>query len=114
MSLQIRETYVNQTKGYHLADWTPWYEPFTDNKGKLFRSLQREYGRCGSKMYIDTRNGETRTCGWVFTKKQQYGDTGRYGRPAEFYIQETWVEVRETVCSKKCFEDWKRKQEQEK
>jgi hypothetical protein len=39
--LQVKETYVNETKGYQFGD-VPWYEPYTDNIGKLFRTMQKE------------------------------------------------------------------------
>ena len=65
------------------------YEPFTDDTGKLFRSLQREYGKCVSKMYIDTATG-SKSIGWVFEKKVKYQDCNKY------YLQETWVELHET------------------
>ena len=33
------------------------YEPYTDNKGRLFRECQKEYGRCVSSVYMDTAEG---------------------------------------------------------
>jgi hypothetical protein len=85
--MKIRETYVNVTKGYRYGE-TEWYEPYTENIGRLFKSLQKEYGRCISKIYIDGYGGQVvGSCGWVFQKKIQYEDC------KEFYVQETWVEV---------------------
>jgi hypothetical protein len=92
--LQVKETFVNETKGYQFGD-VPWYEPYTDNIGKLFRTMQKEYGRCNSKMYIDTKSGGTKQVGWVFTKKMEYDDYR--GRGDRYYIREVWVEVRELV-----------------
>lgn len=92
--LQLKETYVNRTKGYQFGE-SDWYEPFTDDRQKLFLDLQREFGRRSSKMYVDLISGGVREIGWVFEKKMQYEDSGRYGRKPEFYIREVWVEVRE-------------------
>lgn len=58
------------------------YEPSTDNTGKLFRSLQGEYGKCISKMYHDDYHG---SIGWVFEKRVKFTDCD------EYYIQETWI-----------------------
>ena len=63
------------------------YEPYTDNIGKLFLALQREYGKCNSKIYIDTPDKKTNAIGWVFEKLQKYDDCN------EYYLQETWVEL---------------------
>ena len=57
------------------------YEPYTDNIGDLFLSLQREYGRCVSKVYI----GDGDPIGWVFQKRTKYTDCDKT------YLAETWV-----------------------
>lgn len=69
----------NETR-YMLGE-SDLYEPFTDNVGKLFLSLQREYGKCVSKVYV----GEDKSIaiGWVFQKMRKYDN--------EFYLQETRV-----------------------
>lgn len=85
--MRIQETFVNQTEDCIFGESEP-YEPYTDNTGKLFLNLQKEYGRCRSAMYIDKSDGSIIKCGWVFEKKMQYEDTGRYGRPKKFYIRE--------------------------
>ena len=72
---------------YGLGD-TEWYETFTDNKGELFRSLQKEHGRAG-KMYIDTEDGP-KQIGWVFKKRRRYADC------FDTYIHEVWVSVSTT------------------
>jgi hypothetical protein len=64
------------------------YEPYTDNIGDLFLSLQREYGRCQSKVYIDTSEG-VKAIGWVFQKRQKYQDCN------DTYLSETWVTLHE-------------------
>ena len=86
---EIREDYVIKRyngDSYRSGD-CDWYEPFTNNIGKLFRSLCKEFGRCISKMYRDY-NGQHLMCGWVFEKRHQYSDT------KEWYKVETWIEVK--------------------
>lgn len=87
----ISESWVNATEGYRIGD-SGEYEPFTDNIAKLFRSLQKEYGRCVSNMYCDTPEamsdtGKAPAIGWVFQKIDHYEDTG------EPYLKETWVSL---------------------
>ena len=84
-NISIKETWVNRTKNYIVGE-TEYYESFTDNVGQLFRSLQKEFGRCTSKVYIDLPN-EVNPVGWVFVKMVKYDDTDDY------YLQETWVTV---------------------
>ena len=90
--LEIMETWVNSTQG-HIVGNTEFYKPYTDNMKRLFRSLQREYGRCISKMYIDIleqpeRIRKTQSIGYVFQKKVKYTDC------KDYYLQETWIEFR--------------------
>lgn len=85
VALMIQETHVNKTEGYQLGE-TDYYEPLHENPGELFRSLQREHGRCISKMYQD-KYGQVLMCGWVFEKRVQYSDC------SETYLCEMWVYV---------------------
>jgi hypothetical protein len=55
------------------------------DKGKLFRLLTKEHGRCTGKVYIDRKDGATIHIGWVFQKRAQYTDS------RETYLQETWA-----------------------
>ena len=84
-NLFIKETWVDRTQNFLCGD-SGVYETSTDNKGELFRSLQREHGKCVGKMYID-KNGEAYQCGWIFEKIRKYEDTH------EKYIAETWVSL---------------------
>ena len=45
--------------------------------------MQREYGRCVGKIYID----DNKQLGWVFESRQQYENS------TEFYIREVWITV---------------------
>ncbi len=92
---KIQETFVERKDDEHsyIIGESEWYEPFTSDRGRLFRSLQKEYGRCVSKQYCDDKAGRTHTTGWVFERREQYEDTGRYGRPAQYYTREVWVSI---------------------
>lgn len=85
--LFIRETYINATEGYRYSD-SDIYESFTDDIGILFRNLQKEFGACIGKMYIDTDKG-SKAIGWVFQKRVHYDFS------EETYLREVWVEVHE-------------------
>jgi len=92
--LQIRGTYVNETRGHCLGE-TGWYEPFTEDKGRLFRDLQREYGRCTSRIYVDTAAG-AKPVGWCFKKRMDYEDAHLIrDRSDRSYVRAVWVECRE-------------------
>jgi len=93
--MKMQETFINQTKGYHFGD-TDWYEPYTDNIGKLFRNLQQEYGRCSGKVYVDTKEG-TKPVGWVFEKRMKYDDARGNDPDRDFYIREVWVSLAHDV-----------------
>ena len=88
--MKIRETFVDLTQGSWYE--SGWYIPFTDDRGQLYKSLAKEYGRCVSRVYVDMR-GDGKVgpvpIGWVFLKRVPY-DTS----PKETYLQETWVEYR--------------------
>jgi len=79
----IQEQWVNKTEGYRCGD-SGLYEPFTDDIRRLFRSLQREYGRCIGKVRIDP---DGKVIGWVFEKRVKYEDVN------ETYLLETWVSL---------------------
>ena len=90
-TIYVREVFTNETAGYRCGD-SGVYEAFTDDIGRLFRAMQKEHGRCTSKVYID-RDGGAVHIGWHFEKRQQYEDTGRHGRPPKFYVAGCWVEL---------------------
>lgn len=67
-----------------------WYETFTSNKGELFKSLQRKFGKA-QRMYIGVEGSdEPKQVGWIFEKKRIYPDS------KEKYTQSVWVEVSKT------------------
>jgi hypothetical protein len=82
----IQEQFVNVTKGYRFGDSEP-YEPFTDDVGKLYKHLVKEYGRCTGKVFIDTPKG-AQAVGWVFVSRQRYEDARTKD---DTYLREAWV-----------------------
>ena len=90
--LVISEAHFNKTEDSYCHD-SDWYEPFTDDLGKLFKSLQRAYGRCISKVYQDNIDGTSWAKGWAFEKKHKYVDCNKY------YIAETWVMYKHIIES---------------
>lgn len=85
-NLYVKETFINKTGDYQYGE-SDIYETFTDNKGQLFRSLVKEYGRCTGKVHLERNDGQTLTIGWVFEKRAKYSDS------KETYIQQTWITV---------------------
>lgn len=86
--IHIREEWVNRSENYHCGD-SGVYETWASQseKGKLFRSLQNEHGRCTGKIYIDTKSGETLHIGWIFEKRVRYNDS------SETFLLETWITI---------------------
>jgi hypothetical protein len=82
----IKETWENASKGYLIGD-SGIFETFTDDIGELFTSLQKEYGRCISKVYYDLPDGGAKAVGWVFQKRKEYDDC------KDTFLLHTWVEV---------------------
>ena len=89
-TLLVSEVFINKDKDAQFGESEP-YEPYTDDIGRLFRDFQREYGRCESSVYVDSKDGPPKRIGWVFSKRMEYEDSGRYGREREFYTREVWV-----------------------
>jgi hypothetical protein len=101
MTLFIRETFVNETKG-HIIGESDWYEPYTDNRKRLFKSCQREFGRCVSSIYVDHPTKGSVKVGWYFERREEYQDAhvryddyGRIKKP-ETYTRGVWVTFRDT------------------
>ena len=69
---------------------TEWQEVYAETEGHLFRSYRKEYGRCQSRMYIDTKEKEAKPIGWVFQKRVSYEVT-----PKRKFLQSAWVEIKE-------------------
>ncbi len=80
----IQENFINRTEGYRFGD-SDKYEPFTDDLGRLYKFLMAEYGRCTSRVYVDTKQNGTKAVGWVFIKRMKYEDCNKT------YLREVWV-----------------------
>ena len=84
---RIQETYTEVTEERHsIFGESEIYQPFTNNLHVLYRSLQKDYGRCIGKLFRDC-DDQTLVCGWVFEKREKYEDT------EETFLQHTWVNV---------------------
>jgi hypothetical protein len=93
----IKETYLNESKGYVFGD-AEWYESYHDTIGSLFRGLQRDYGRCTGRMYVDRPSrfdgpDSPIQVGWIFEKKMVYEDSRQPYKENDYYLRAVWVEV---------------------
>ncbi len=82
--LWVSEAFVDLSRKMRFGEAEP-YESFTDDPGELFKSYQREFGRCTGKVYIDTKEGKALVIGWVFLKRDKYQDCNKS------YLREVWV-----------------------
>ena len=88
-NLWAQEAWIDVDRNLRCGD-TEVYETRYEKPGDLFRSCQREYGRCTSKVYV----GDGHPIGWVFEKKKQYDDS------KDTFILQTWVSVHEKPPTK--------------
>lgn len=87
-----RELFVNKTRDYIFGESDITESDYTvPELGKMFQLLQAEYGRCDSKVYVDSKEGSI-ACGWMFTKRMRYDDA-RPGDKDGTYIREVWVHL---------------------
>jgi hypothetical protein len=93
-NLFVQEDFVNVTKGYRLGE-SDVYETDCETRGELYRAMQREYGRCTGRVYVDDSTGENpKVIGWVFQKRKRYDDSN------ETFLLETWVTVHAKPATK--------------
>lgn len=66
--------------------------PFTsraETPGEFFQEMQKAYGRCNSKVFIDRRSEDDTLdsihIGWVFERRMPYHDS------EETFLQHTWI-----------------------
>lgn len=85
--VEVQNAHSDNEKRFRCGD-SGLYEPYTEDIKRLFRSYMHEYGRCVSKVYIDTSEG-VKAIGWVFEKRMKYTDCN------DTYLQETWVTLHE-------------------
>jgi hypothetical protein len=89
---------LDATERYILSE-TEVFESCFDEKGKLFRGMQKEHGRCVGKVYVDKKSGDegeliARQIGWVFQKLENYQDSN------EKFLRETWVTIHREPAQK--------------
>ena len=89
----IQETFINASENAQYGE-TDVYETWTDDKGKLYKDLRSQYGKCTGKVYIDDQDGNAKAIGYVFQKRQAYD------RSKETYLQETWVTLHDAPPTK--------------
>lgn len=91
----VRLNFENVTEGYGfsawdepLADWWLAHKEDDDtvsvDVARMFRELQREYGRCTGRVYVDTADG-AKPIGWHFGRTMQYEDS------RDEYVRGVWV-----------------------
>lgn len=106
-------TLTNEDEGYQFSQWTEDVEDWllrddgTPDFGKLYREVQREYGRCQSSVYRDRLGAPPRRVGWYFVKRAFYdGQAQRTcqkpgcDNPKHYsngYLQGAWVTVAKVV-----------------
>jgi hypothetical protein len=81
---QVHVTLTNEDEGYIFGEYTEDAAEWFKTSGDLYRVFQREYGRCRSKIYVNTPAG-TKAVGWYFESRQRYEDTN------EPYLRGAWV-----------------------
>ena len=96
----VLEAFINRTRGYSFGE-SDWYESYHDTTGSLFRAMQREYGRCTSRMYMDRPSrfdgpSSPVQVGWVFEKVMTYEDARPPYGDNDRYVREVWVQVSST------------------
>ncbi len=84
MTTTLYVALVNENNGHIFSE----FSETIDDDTSLFRWLQRMYGRCTSKVYIDTITPHPPTAiGWCFQKRVVYDDCPKT------FLQEAWVTV---------------------
>jgi len=86
------------------------YETMYTDVKRLFRSLQREFGRCVDTLFTDGLDDEVKKIGWVFAKRCPYHDD-----PKRSYVHEVLVTVMTekpvvVTTTTRTFYDFKRRQ----
>jgi len=92
----VKEEYLNATEGYWCGDSGVQESRFEDDEvGKLFKSCQKEFGKCAGKVYVEKNGGRSAHVGWLFQKACRYTDTGQK------YILEVWITMHTKEPKKK-------------
>jgi hypothetical protein len=97
MYLWVQEDLINLTESTRYGEGEPTETCYELNDtGGLHYRLAGEYGRCRSKVYLDTKSRGTIAIGWVFQKKVESDDVYRHDtNDKREYLREVWVTVME-------------------
>ena len=93
MGIFIQEVWIDASDNVICGE-SDVYESCYDAPGEVYKALQKEYGRCTGKEYIDGPDGKSVHVGWVFQKRKQYEDCNKT------YLAETWVTLHEKPPTK--------------
>jgi hypothetical protein len=90
--LYVEETHVDTKEDCRY--WASEIEETDyESVGAIYRAMRSQYGRCVSKVYIDTMQNGVQATGWVFRGKV-VNDENPYREPYK-YVREVWVSVYE-------------------
>lgn len=90
-------SHTNESEGHRFSDYRISVRDCGLDEGSpvgdLYRLLRREYGRCKSKVYIDTPDGAAHI-GWYFESREEYEDANRaYFHGDKAYLRGTWARL---------------------
>lgn len=84
----VTESHVNKTKNYIIGkNKLPVGESVIHNLKDLYKYGIKNYGKCISKIYTDSKTYGTIHNGYVFEKLKQYEDV------KETYLHEVWLTI---------------------
>jgi hypothetical protein len=93
MSIIVSVVYTNETENHGIGEEEA-HETRFDTTTELYRFCLKEFGRCKSKVMIDTKDGQVMHVGWFFERREKYEDTN------ETYLRGVWVTVHEKLPTK--------------
>ena len=79
--IELKFTYVDRNQ--NCITWEN-KECFNDLK-EAKQHLKENYPHSRKPIYVDMKDGSTRKCGYVFSHREKYQDTGKT------FIEEIWV-----------------------
>ena len=93
--LWLNEIYMDEVRNYILGESEPYETSYTASEvGQLYRQLQKEYGACTSRIYVDTKTEQAIPVGWVFRKRIEYEDARpNWSKEQRYYLRSVWCEL---------------------
>jgi len=87
--MYISVEHVNEDRHYRFGDSEP-FECDAETPGEVYKAMMSQYGRCISKMFVDSVDGKkSKHIGWVFEKRMKYDDSN------DTFKCHTWVSLHE-------------------